>query len=168
MFDIKNLEIKIPDGFGKNIRGLIKKFLYGIPSWLRHLLLIVVVGGGIYFMYLRISISYDVESVKNEVIELNEKCKTTVFYDRYMYDVSNVVISTKMLQKQTQTLIENMERLINVELDYLSRNHPDDKSLNQLKVLKEDCEFLKETYEKLIGHLVDSYENFNPASENNK
>lgn len=168
MLDIKNLVVKIPDGFGKKITSFGKKFFDGMPVWLRNLLIVVVAFGGLYFVTQRIYMSYDMEDVRAEISELNEKCKTTVFYDRYVYDVSNVVISTKMLQKQIRTMFENYERMIDIEIDYVSRNHPDDKSLNRLNVLKDDCQFVKETYEKMIGHLLESYENFNPASENNQ
>ena len=168
MFDIKNLVIKIPDGLGKKFTGFMKKFIDGTPNWLRYLLIAVVFGGGAFFLTQRIHMSYDVEIVQKEISELNEKCKTTVFYDRYVYDVSNVVISTKMLQKQIKTMFESYERMIDIEIDYLSRNHPNDKTIVQLKVLKDDCIFIRETYEKMIGHLVDSYENFNPQSENNR
>lgn len=104
MLDIKNLDIKIDNEAFQKIMGFLKQTWDGIPGWLRNVLIVTVIAGGVYYLYNRISISYDIDDLTAEVNTLNKRYDTTVFYDRYVYDINNVLTSVKTLEMQMNVI----------------------------------------------------------------
>lgn len=152
MLDIKTIEFKLSDESIKRLTTMFKNLWFGMPRWLRNLLIVVVCMGATYFLYNRIIISYDMESLQKEVKELNDKCKSSVFYDKYSYDVSNVITSVKTIENQVDAMYNDNQTLLDLFESYVKRNHPGDPILEEIQRIRKQSQYTKETYDKIINY----------------
>ena len=83
MITIKQLQVNMPEELQKRLLKFLKELWMGMPLWLRHFLVVTVLCGAAYFLYIRVSMSFDVAELQTDIAQLNERCETTVFYDRY-------------------------------------------------------------------------------------
>lgn len=87
MFDIKSIKIDLNGDLQKKILEFLKETWIGIPKALRNVLIITIIAGGGYFLYNRITLSYEIESLQHEVEFLNNLYEKIVLNDRYFYDI---------------------------------------------------------------------------------
>ena len=106
MLDVNKLTVNIPEGLSNKALEFAKEMWLGMPKWLRYLLVITVVFGAMYFVYNRLMISYDVTNLQDELNGLTSRYNQSVLYDRYQYDIQNIVTTVKTLQVQFTTLCE--------------------------------------------------------------
>ena len=158
MLDIKNVDIKIDSEATKTLGNFIKKTWTGIPKWLRTLFVVTVACGALYFLYNRISISYDIELLENEVKELDERFGVAVFYDRYVYDINNVITTVKTFEKQLDLLYVDHINVLEDFERFAQRNCPHDPILSILKTKKAAMESEYNAYKNIIEHQIDIYE----------
>lgn len=164
MFTIKNIEIT--DAAVAKLVKCLTSFWFGVPSWLRSLLIVVIVGGASYFLYTRLSMSYDVEELQTEIAYLNEKCNTTVFYDRYIYDISNLIDATQNLEYEIDLLYDFHNELSDLLLEYIHTHHPDDKMKREVENIKKRIENTKKSYDKILKYEISLYENWQAPHKN--
>jgi hypothetical protein len=87
MFDIKSIKIDLNGDLQKKVLEFLKETWTGIPKALRNVLIITIVAGGGYFLYNRIALSYEIESLQHEVEFLNNLYEKIILSDRYFYDI---------------------------------------------------------------------------------
>ena len=87
MFDIKSIKIDLNGDLQKKVLEFLKETWIGIPKALRNVLIITIITGGGYFLYNRITLSYEIESLQHEVEFLNNLYEKIVLNDRYFYDI---------------------------------------------------------------------------------
>ena len=83
MITIKQLQVNMPEELQKRLLKVLKELWIGMPLWLRYFLVITVLCGAVYFLYIRVSMSFDVAELQTVIAQLDKRCETTVFYDRY-------------------------------------------------------------------------------------
>ena len=166
MLDIKTIEFKLSDESVQRLTTMFKNLWFGMPSWLRNLLIVVVCMGATYFLYNRIIISYDMESLQKEVKELNDKCKSSVFYDKYSYDVSNVITSVKTIENEVDAMYNDNQALLDLFESYVKRNHPGDQILEEIQRIRKQSQYTKETYDKIINYHLEILGKKKQESEN--
>lgn len=152
MLDIKTIEFKLSDETVQRLTTMFKNLWLGMPRWLRNLLIVVVCMGATYFLYNRVVISYDMESLQKEVKDLNDKCKSSVFYDKYSYDVSNVITSVKTMENQIDAMYNDNQALLDLFESYVKRNHPGDQILEEIKRIRKQSQYSKDIYDKIINY----------------
>lgn len=133
MLDIKIGDVKIDKEVFQKIIGFLKKMWLGIPRWLRNVLIVTVIAGGMYYLYNRIVISYNIEDLHTEVSTLNERYETTVFYDRYVYDINNVLTSVKTLEKQMDVIFNEQMSCMDAFTEFVRSTKPNDPILITLQ-----------------------------------
>jgi len=87
MFDIKSIKIDLNGDLQKKVLEFLKETWIGIPKALRNVLIITIIAGGGYFLYNRIALSYEIESLQHEVEFLNNLYEKIILSDRYFYDI---------------------------------------------------------------------------------
>ena len=98
--------------------------------------------------------SFDVQDLQTDIANLNDRCQTTVFYDRYQYDIQNVVTSVKTLEEQLKTIT-----MLNHEMiDIIQESHPDPETREKLKNLEHQYDYAMKSYEMIIQHQITMYE----------
>lgn len=145
-----------------------KDFWFTVPAWLRNLLLFVVIGGGGYFLYTRVSMSYDMDTLVSEVALLHEKCSTSVIYDRYIYDVSNLIQITQTMENEMDLMYMYHEETMRIMIDFMTQHHPYDPMIDELKTLKNRTQMTKEAYDKVIQYHISIYKDWKPEPKNYK
>lgn len=99
---------------------------------MRNVLIVTVIAGGIYYLYNRIVISYDIEDLTTEVNTLNSRYDTTVFYDRYVYDINNMLTSVKTLEMQMNVIFNEQMSCMDAFSEFVRANKPGDPILQTL------------------------------------
>ena len=97
MLDIKTLNIQLDGQTVTRLKQSIKEMFFGIPLWLRTILIFSIIVGLSYFVYSRIKMSYEVEEVHAEIEDLKHKFAQTIYSEQYLYDISNVVMTVRTL-----------------------------------------------------------------------
>ena len=136
MLDIKNVDIKIDNEVFQKIISFLKQTWLGIPRWLRNVLIVTVFMGGMYYLYNRIVISYDIEDLQTEVSTLNTRYGTTVFYDRYVYDINNVLTSVKTIEHQLDVIFNEQIECMGAFAEFVKNTKPNDPILKMLESKK--------------------------------
>ena len=163
MLDVNKLTVNIPEGLSNKALEFAKEMWLGMPKWLRYLLIITVVGGALYFLYNRLSLSYDVTNLEEELANLNSHYQESVLYDRYQYDIQNVVTTVKTLQIQFTTLCEFQTELI----DILDASHNEPTLHNQIEKLRQRYKLSLDSYDKIIKYQIEMYEDWLKQQHNN-
>ena len=148
MFDIKTIEVKLDNETLKKITTFLKETWFGIPKWLRNSLITTLIVGGIYFCYTRMVMSYDLQALQSEVNDLAEKYSAVIIADRYTYDIQNVVISFRTIERQVEAQHNVTIAMINAFQDYIKKNNPSDVMIvNELERYKQQAIFEKQAYD---------------------
>ena len=148
MITIKQLQVNMPEELQKKAIKVLKELWIGMPLWLRYFLVITVICGAVYFLYIRVAMSFDVANLQTDIANLNGRCATTVFYDRYQYDIQNVVTSVKTLEEQLRTIT-----MLNHEmLKIIQESHPSPETRTKLKQLEHQYDYAMKSYEMIITH----------------
>ena len=163
MLNVNKLTVNIPEGLSNKALEFAKEMWLGMPKWLRYLLIITVVGGALYFLYNRLSLSYDVTNLEEELANLNSHYQESVLYDRYQYDIQNVVTTVKTLQIQFNTLCDFQTELI----DILDANHNEPALHNQIEKLRKRYKLSLDSYDKIIQYQIEMYEDWLKQQHNN-
>lgn len=107
MFDIQKLNIQIDlHNFLNKVLSSIGNMWNETPAWLRTIFIITIICGLGYLLYCKISDGFEINELKAEVKELNERCSSTVFYDSYLLDVSNYATMIECLELEIDGLYE--------------------------------------------------------------
>ena len=153
------MSVNVPDAVSEKLIGFAKEMWFGMPKWLRYMLVTTVIVGALYFLYNRLTISYDVSGLHDEITILNERCEKTVFYDRYQYDIQNVVTSFKTLQIEVRTLITFNKEL----LELLEEQHSENRE--KFAELKQRYEYTMKSYIQVVDYQVNNYEEWLKAGK---
>ena len=165
MLTVKNVEIS-GESVDK-VLNTVKSFWGGIPKFLRWLLISVVSIGAIYFLYTRVIMTYDMVSLESEVAKLNEKCEATVFYDRYTYDISNLIIATENLQNQIDLMYEYHEDMLDIMIEFFQHHHSDAKQYQAMLGLRDRTIKAKNTYKQVLNYQISLYEKWMSSEHKN-
>lgn len=153
MLDFKTFEVKLGDQSTGKILTFLNYIWIGIPKWLRNLMLVTVMAGGMYYLYNRISLSYDVDEIQADVNELNERIGSTVFKERYQYDIQNVIQTVKTIEAQMDGLYMFNEALLNLLIEHMKMTTPDDYTiLRRLQIMKDEQQRVKEYYNTFMEY----------------
>lgn len=164
MLSIKNIDIS--DVAINTVLKVAHTFWNSTPPWLRGLLILVILFGGGYFLYTRISMSYDVSNLEKEIATLNEKCATTVFYDRYVYDVVNLIYISKSLENEIDLMYQHNEQIVNLFTEFIETNHPEDhKFVKDVNNIKMHLQIAKESYDRTLKNQLSQYDNWTPENK---
>jgi hypothetical protein len=163
MLDVNKLTVNIPEGLSNKALEFAKEMWLGMPKWLRYMLIITVVGGAMYFVYNRLMISYDVTNLQDELNGLTSRYNQSVLYDRYQYDIQNVVTTVKTLQVQFRTLCDFNAELI----DILDNSHQDPAMHSQIDKLRKRYRLSLDSYDKIINYQINMYEDWLNQQHNN-
>lgn len=113
MFDIKNLNIQLDGETIRRFKANFRDLYYGAPRWLRRIVILSLLVGIGYFVYTRVKMSYDVDEVLDQIETLEKKLNQTIYSDQYLYDISNVVQTVRILQEmnddQTRCVIQFLD-----------------------------------------------------------
>lgn len=165
MFDIKTIEVKLDNETLKKITTFLKETWFGIPKWLRNSLITTLIVGGIYFCYTRTIMSYDLQALQSEVNDLAEKYSAVIIADRYTYDIQNVVISFRTIERQVEAQHNVTIAMINAFQDYIKKNNPSDVMIiNELERYKQQAIFEKQAYDQIIIHQIELYEDIDQSA----
>lgn len=165
MFDIKTIEVKLDNETLKKITTFLKETWFGIPKWLRNSLITTLIVGGIYFCYTRMVMSYDLQALQSEVNDLAEKYSAVIIADRYTYDIQNVVISFRTIERQVEAQHNVTIAMINAFQDYIKKNNPSDVMIiNELERYKQQAIFEKQAYDQIIIHQIELYEDIDQSA----
>ena len=157
MFDVKTVQVKLSDETIARLSDYGKRIWFGTPRWLRVIVAVTVFFGACYFLYNRLMISYDVDSLYADIKVLNERYGETVYLDKYAYDVNNFVIVGKTISKEVETIYEINQQILGVLADYIERKDPHDPALISIKRLVSQNEFSKESFENIVQHHLKIY-----------
>lgn len=107
MFDIQKLTVQLDlHEFLNKAFSFIGKMWTGTPAWLRTVFIITILSGLGYLLYCKVSDGLEINELKREVKELNERCSSTVFYDAYLLDISNYATMIECLELELDGLYE--------------------------------------------------------------
>ena len=92
--------------------------------------------------------SYDLQALQAEVNDLAEKYSAVIIADRYTYDIQNVVISFRTIERQVEAQHNVTIAVINAFQDYIKKNNPSDVMIvNELERYKQQAIFEKQAYD---------------------
>ena len=166
MFDIKSIKIDLNGDLQKKVLEFLKETWIGIPKALRNVLIITIIAGGGYFLYNRITLSYEIESLQHEVEFLNNLYEKIVLNDRYFYDIQNVIVTVTTIQRQIDVQHDTRIALLESLKRYFLKNHPEDsRIIKEIDAIMETAVFEKEQYDKIIQHQVDMYKGTDLSDE---
>ena len=150
MFNVNKVEVKVSDETVQKLTDQIKAVWFGAPKWLRALVCATLIIGGAYFLYNRLDTAGQVDELRVELRELNEKCSETVVLDRYAFDVNNFIVVARAMDKELHLVYEINQQILEFEYEYITRNHPGDPSLITVKRLINENKFAKESFDNVV------------------
>lgn len=155
MLDIHKLQIELNLGQLMNkLYDWSKKFWLEIPKWLRSLVILTVALGLGYLIYCKVFEQYQIEELKNEVRELNEKCSSTVFYDAYIMDVKNYAMMIECIEDEIDGLYNHQNILFDAMIDFMKRTHGDDHFIQEIKSMQRQMNYAHEANRKVIQQQI--------------
>lgn len=158
MLDIKTLNIQIDGDFFKRIREQLKNLYYGAPKWLRYILITTLVCGGLYFMYARLKMSYDVDNVYEQVDELDKRLNQTIYSDQYVYDISNLVMTLKTLQTTNDDQTMCVLQFLDILDECVKLHDPQSPTVQKIRVLRQHIIMTSESNGNIINHQIKTYD----------
>ncbi len=167
MLNINKVEVQVSDESVRRATDFIKSIWFGSPRWLRILLCSTLFIGAAYFLYNRLVTAGEVDQLHSELKAINEKCQQTVFVDSYAYDVNNFIIVARAVDNELQNMYEITQQVLEFELEYISRNRPNDPSLVTVRRLIQQNKFAKESFDNIIQHNLKMYEEWIYKVKNN-
>ena len=158
MFDIQKLTVQLDlHEFLNKAFSFIGKMWTGTPAWLRTVFIITILSGLGYLLYCKISDGLEINELKQEVKELNERCSSTVFYDAYLLDISNYATMIECLELELDGLYEQQNYLFDAFIEFVQRTHPHDNLVIELKSLKRQMNFTHEANQKIIQKQIEIF-----------
>ena len=167
MLDINKVEVKVSDEAVDKATNWLKSIWYGSPKWLRVLLCVTLFIGGIYVLYNRFETADQVDELHEELKGINERYQGVVFVDSYAYDVSNFIVVARAIDNQIQTIYEINQQILEFESEYITRNRPGDPSLVTVRRLMQQNKFMKESFDNVVQHNLNMYEEWLKKVKNN-
>ena len=167
MLDINKVEVKVSDEAVDKATNWLKSIWYGSPKWLRVLLCVTLFIGGIYVLYNRFETADQVDELHAELRGINERYQGVVFVDSYAYDVSNFIVVARAIDNQIQTIYEINQQILEFESEYITRNRPGDPSLVTVRRLMQQNKFMKESFDNVVQHNLNMYEEWLKKVKNN-
>ena len=167
MLDINKVEVKVSDETVQKATNWFKAIWYGAPKWLRVLLCVTLFIGGAYFLYNRFETADQVDELHEELKRINQRYQGVVFVDSYAYDVGNFVVVARAIDNQIQTIYEINQQILEFELEYITRNRPGDPSLVTVRRLMQQNKFTKESFDNVVQHDLNMYEEWLEKVKNN-
>lgn len=159
-------DLNLSDRTVNKLVDFLKDMWFGIPVWLRNLLVVVVVLGGGYFVYTRLVMSYDVETLVSEVAILHEKTSTSVIYDRYIYDISNLIQLTQNLENELDLMYYYHEETMQIMIEFMKKHHSTDPLIDNLERVHQMVLREKEAYDRTIQYHMSIYKDWKPKAKN--
>ena len=89
-----------------------------------------------------------------------------MIYDKYSYDVSNVITSVKTIENQVDAMYNDSQALLDLFESYVKRNHPGDPILEEIERIRKQSQYTKETYDKIINYHLEILGKKKQESEN--
>lgn len=131
---------------------------FGMPVFLRWLTVIVICIGGLYFCYDKFVADAQLIQLSKDVKELKESYQSTVFYDKYIYDMQTMIICAEMMEDEICIQYDEYMNFINLFADYVQKTHPNEHNIiNDLNLMKTRLEMSKETYDKHFQQYMKVY-----------
>lgn len=127
------------------------------PAWLRTVLVITIISGLGYLLYCKVSDGLEINELKEEVKELNERCSSTVFYDSYLMDVSNYARMIECIELELDGIYEQQNYLFDAFIDFVQRVHPNDHIIGELKLMKRQMNYSHDANQKVIEKQIEIF-----------
>ena len=158
MFDIKTLNISLDGETVARLKSGIKDLYYGTPRWLRRIVILSIIVGIGYFVYSRVRMSYDVNEVLDQIELLNRKLHQTIYSDQYLYDISNVVQTVRILQEMNDDQTRCVLQFLDILDECVSLHDPNSPTLLKISTLKSHIVLMSESNGNIIKHQVETYD----------
>lgn len=159
-------DLNLSDRTVNKVVDFLKDMWFGIPVWLRNLLVVIVAMGGGYFIYTRLTMSYDIDTLITEVSALNEKTSVSVIYDRYIYDISNLIQLNQNLENEVDLMYYYHEENMKILIEFMRKHHSTDPLIDDLERLHSLVVREKEVYDRTIKYHMSIYKDWKPKSQN--
>ena len=166
LINIQKLDFKLTDQQIASLKSFFLTHWFGVPRWLRVVVFGSVIIGGLYFLYNRLVTASNVDDIRHDLKELNEKANKNIVMDRYVFDVGNVVTSVRTLQQEIDALYDYEELYIEEIEGHLAEMHPESEFYKKLQRLSKELELTRTAYRKIIIHHLDMYNQFPKANPN--
>lgn len=162
MFNVNKVEVKVSDETIQKFTDYLKTLWFGSPSWLRVLVCVTLFVGATYFFYNRLETAGQVDSLREELRELNEKCEQTVFLDSYAFDVNNFVVVARTIEKELTTVYEINGEILDMFEDHVKRATKDgnDPTIQTIHRIRSQNEFSKQSFDNIVQHNLKIYEDW--------
>lgn len=158
MLDINKLQIDL------NLNQILnklyewsKKFWFEVPKWLRNLVIITIAVGLSYLVYCKYYEQQQIEELRTEVKELNDKCSSTVFYDAYIMDVKNYALMIECIEDEIDGLYNQQHVLFDAMIDFMRRTHNDDLFIQELVSMQRQMNHAHNANRKVIKQQIDIF-----------
>lgn len=126
-----------------------------IPKGLKIFLTIVLVIGGIYFGYSK-SCIYDINGLKQDVIELHSIVSNNVQAEDYGHDIYYLTEAIKMCEQINKHAYDGEQLKLDLFIQYIQKHTPNDPILYDLEAMKKRNEYSYEhwstEFKRLIEH----------------
>lgn len=106
-----------------------------IPKVLSVALITIVLLGGVYFGYSKLY-TYEVDSLKQEVIELQVVVEKNVQKDDYSHDIYYLIEAIKMCEQINHAAYDGEQLKLDLFIQYIQKYTPNDPILLNLEAMK--------------------------------
>ena len=90
------------------------------------------------------------------------------YVDRWTPDNPNSnMIRARAIDNQIQTIYEINQQILEFESEYITRNRPGDPSLVTVRRLMQQNKFMKESFDNVVQHNLNMYEEWLKKVKNN-
>lgn len=141
----------------KSLFDAMKSFLYGIPRWLRYLLIATITVGGIYMAYVKFTTTMDINTLQHEVVELNKAYSSSVAIDDYRNDIHNLCAAMSAVEDEMTSLNDEYDSFLELFEEFVRKNHSNDPILNDINRLRKHNEIVRKSYHSYFERFLQIY-----------
>lgn len=131
-----------------------------IPKALGITLITIVLLGGVYFGYSKLY-TYEVDGLKQEVIELQDVVAKNVQEDDYGHDIYYLIESIKMCEQINNYAYDGEQLKLDLFIQYIQKHSPNDPILMDLEAMKRRNQYNYDhwsiEFRRLIDHCTNKH-----------
>lgn len=131
-----------------------------IPNSLKKALIIVLVLGGIYFSYSKLY-TYEINGLKQDVIELRAVVSNNVQSEDYGHDIYYLTEAIKMCEQINKYAYEEEQFKLDIITQYIQKHTPNDPILYDLEAMKKRNRYCYDhwsvEFQRILEHCRNSY-----------
>lgn len=141
-----------------------------IPKALSVALITIVLLGGVYFGYSKLY-TYEVDSLKQEVIELQDVVTKNVQKDDYSHDIYYLIEAIKMCEQINHAAYDGEQFKLDLFIQYVQKYTPNDPILLNLEAMKRRNQYNYDhwsvEFQRIIEHCTNKCKQKEKKDEHN-